>query len=108
MSAWSPPADGGSPAVDAPSDASSFRVGGTGSVSAICPAFDAAIGCRPVWEFADRNQLTQSVLDGTVESTGSSGPVYRLLCHTLLRPTDVPDSLWRRPRLYAAATAGAR
>lgn len=78
------------------------------SDAAICPASDAAYRCGPVWEFADRNQNTQSVLDGTVESTGSSGPVS---------PTVVPcspstDLASRRPLTttpaYAATAIGAR
>jgi hypothetical protein len=63
------------PSVDAPWNASGFWCVGTMLVAAICPASAAAFGCGPVWEFADRNQVTQSVLAGTVESTGSSGPV---------------------------------
>jgi hypothetical protein len=96
------------PSVDAPISASDFWwVMNTLSDAAICPASDAAMMCcEPVWEFADRIQITLSVLDRTVESAGSSGPVS---------PTVVPyppsiaytfDNL--RPSPPQAAAAGAR
>jgi hypothetical protein len=59
-------------------------------------------------KFADRNQNTHGVLDGTVETTGSSGPVS---------PTIAPyppstDLASRRPltttSAYAATAVGAR
>jgi hypothetical protein len=36
-----------------------FLAGGTMSDASICPASYAAVGCGPVWEFADRNHFTK-------------------------------------------------
>jgi len=71
------------------------RKGGFGEVAvawsdaAICPACCAPPRrCWPVWEFADRVQITHGVLlERTVESPGFPDPVSPTVRHTLLRPT---------------------
>ena len=83
---------------EAPLGRKRFPAGGTMSDAAICPASYAAVGCGPVWEFADRNHFTQAYSMARGFRLVLPAPSRRLLCHTLRRPTSRPDSLWRRPR----------
>lgn len=76
------------PSVDAPFGASGFWSGLTRlSDAAICPASDAAVDecCEPVWEFADRNHITQACCKALWKALVLPAPSHRLLCHTLLR-----------------------
>ncbi len=52
----------------------------------------------PVWEFADRNHITNSVLMARWKALVLPAPSRRLLCHTLLRPT-APSDASGPPRL---------
>src|SRR6201995_1684154 len=79
-----------------------FGSADTVSDAAICPAFDAAVSCWPVWEFADRNHITNSVLEARWKALVLPAPSRRLLCHTLLRPTTPPTTSgppWLTPGL---------
>jgi hypothetical protein len=53
------------------------------------------LSCWPVWEFADRNHITNSVLVARWKALVLPAPSRRLLCHTLLRPTAPPTPLAR-------------
>ena len=56
------------------------------------------LSCWPVWEFADRNHITNSVLVARWKALVLPAPSCRLLCHTLLRPT-APSDASGPPRL---------
>lgn len=56
------------------------------------------LSCWPVWEFADRNHITNSVLMARWKALVLPAPSRRLLCHTLLRPT-APSDASGPPRL---------
>ena len=58
---------------------------------------------RPVWEFADRVQITRSVLEAQWKALVVPAPSRRLLRHTLLPLALTPSRSWSA---YAAA-AGA-
>ena len=45
---------------------------------------------RPVWEFADPVQITQSVLEALWKALVVPAPSHRLLRHTLLTLTPAP------------------
>src|SRR5215472_17864192 len=55
---------------------------------------------RPVWEFADRVQITQSVLEAQWKALVFPAPSRRLLRHTLLPLALTPSRSWSA---YAAA-----
>ena len=58
---------------------------------------------RPVWEFADRVQITQSVLEAQWKALVVPAPSRRLLRHTLLSLALTSSRSWSA----YAATAGA-
>ena len=49
---------------------------------------------RPVWEFADRVQITHSVLEAQWKALVVPAPSRRLLRHTLLPLTPTPSRSW--------------
>jgi hypothetical protein len=55
---------------------------------------------RPVWEFADRIQITRSVLEAQWKALGVPAPSRGLLRHTLLPLTLTSSRSWSA---YAAA-----
>jgi hypothetical protein len=55
---------------------------------------------RPVWEFADRVQITQSVLEAQWKALVVPAPSRRLLRHTLLPLALTSSRSWS---VYAAA-----
>jgi Carbohydrate esterase, sialic acid-specific acetylesterase len=75
------------------------------SDAVICPAFGAAgrDSRRPVWEFADRVQITRSVLEAQWKALVVPAPSRRLLRHTLLPLALTSSRSWSA----YAATAGA-
>ena len=72
------------------------------SDAVIRPAFDAA-GTQPPawWEFADRVQITRSVLEAQWKALVVPAPSRRLLRHTLLPLALTSSRSWSA---YAAAT----
>src|SRR6516225_4869538 len=73
------------------------------SDAVICPAYDAAEDSRrPVWEFADRVQITRSVLEAQWKALVVPAPSRRLLRHTLLPLALTSSRSWSA----YAATAG--
>src|SRR4051812_47052411 len=76
----------GAPSVDAPLRArENFRIAVRVVGCCHLPASDAAASCRrPVWEFADRFQITCGVLDARWGTLVFPIPSRRLLRHTLL------------------------
>ena len=93
----------GFPSVDAPFQAREKRWGRccAWSDAVICPAFDAA-GRQPpaCMGFADRVQITQSVLEAQWKALVIPAPSRRLLRHTLL-PLALTSS--RSSSAYAVA-----
>jgi hypothetical protein len=78
---------------------------GAWSDAAICPAFDAAEDSRrPVWEFADRVQITWACSKHSGTELVVPAPSRRLLCHTLLPLTPTPSN---RRQPAEAVTVGA-
>src|SRR5271166_5824706 len=73
-------------------------------LSSVRPLMRQEDSRRPVWEFADRVQITQSVLEALWKALVIPAPSRRLLRHTLLPLTPTSSRSWSA---YAAA-AGVR
>src|SRR5215831_8396954 len=93
------------PSVDAPFQAREnvgIVVAHGRMLSSVRPLMRQEDSRRPVWEFADRVQITQSVLEAQWKALVVPAPSRRLLRHTLL-----PLSLtFSRSRSAYAAAAG--
>ena len=93
----------GFPSVDAPLQARE-NVGVVVALgrmlSSVRPVMRQEDSRRPVWEFADRVQITQSVLEAQWKALVVPAPSHRLLRHTLL-PLALSSS--RSWSAYAAA-----
>jgi len=102
----SPPwveAKDGFPSVDAPLQARE-NVGVVVALgrmlSSVRPVMRQEDSRRPVWEFADRVQITQSVLEAQWKALVVPAPSHRLLRHTLLPLALTSSRSWSA---YAAA-----
>src|SRR5271165_3314832 len=97
----------GSPSVDAPLQARE-NVGIVAArgrmLSSVRPSMRQEHSRRPVWEFADRVQITRSVLEAQWKALVVPAPSRRLLRHTLLPLALTSSRSWSA---YAAA-AGVR
>src|SRR6266850_638990 len=96
----------GFPSVDAPFQAREnvgVVVARGRMLSSVRPLMRQEDSRRPVWEFADRVQITQSVLEALWKALVVPAPSRRLLRHTLLPLTLTSSRSWSA---YAAA-AGA-
>jgi hypothetical protein len=104
-SSSAPHPDGRLPSVDAPLHARE-NVGVVGArgrmLSSVRPVMRQDERRRPVWEFADRVQITHSVLEAQWKALVVPAPSRRLLRHTLL-PLALTSS---RPWSAYADTAG--
>jgi hypothetical protein len=97
----------GFPSVDAPFQAREnvgVVVARGRMLSSVRPLMRQEDSRRPVWEFADRVQITQSVLEALWKALVIPAPSRRLLRHTLLPLTLTSSRSWSS---YAAA-AGVR
>src|SRR5215467_10096063 len=94
---------GSFPSVDAPFQARE-NVGIVAArgrmLSSVRPWMRQEDSRRPVWEFADRVQITQSVLEAQWKALVVPAPSRRLLRHTLLPLTLTSSRSWSA---YAAA-----
>ena len=97
--------DGRFPSVDAPFR-SRENVGVVAArgrmLSSVRPLMRQDDSRRPVWEFADRVQITHSVLEAQWKALVVPTPSRRLLRHTLLPLALTPSRSWSA----YAATAG--
>src|SRR6476469_6097132 len=94
---------GGFPSVDAPFQAREnvgVVVARGRMLSSVRPLMRQEDSRRPVWEFADRVQITQSVLEALWKALVIPAPSRRLLRHTLLPLTLTSSRSWSA---YAAA-----
>jgi hypothetical protein len=94
------------PSVDAPFQAREnfgIVVARGRMLSSVRPLMRQEDSRRPVWEFADRVQITQSVLEALWKALVLPAPSRRLLRHTLLPLTLTSSRSWSA----YAATAGA-
>src|SRR3984893_16723977 len=92
------------PSVDAPFQAREnveIVVARGRMLSSVRPLMRQEDSRRPVWEFADRVQITPSVLEALWIALVVPAPSRRLLRHTLLPLAPTPS---RPPSAYAAAT----
>jgi hypothetical protein len=71
-------------------------------LSSVRPVMRQEDSRRPVWEFADRVQITRSVLEAQWNALVVPAPSRRLLRHTLLPLALTPSRSWSA----YAATAG--
>jgi hypothetical protein len=95
------------PSVDAPFQAREnvgVVVARGRMLSSVRPLMRQEDSRRPVWEFADRVQITQSVLEALWKALVIPAPSRRLLRHTLLPLTLTSSRSWSA----YAATAGVR
>ena len=91
------------PSVDAPFQAREnvgFVVARGRMLSSVRPLMRQEDSRRPVWEFADRVQITQSVLEAQWKALVVPAPSHRLLRHTLLPLALTSSRSWSA---YAAA-----
>ena len=91
------------PSVDAPFQAREnvgVVVARGRMLSSVRPLMRQEDSRRPVWEFADRVQITQSVLEALWKALVIPAPSRRLLRHTLLPLTLTSSRSWSA---YAAA-----
>ena len=97
------PAKVGNPSVDAPFQARE-NVGVVAArgrmLSSVRPLMRQEDSRRPVWEFADRVQITHSVLEAQWKALVVPAPSRRLLRHTLLPLALTSSRSWSA---YAAA-----
>src|SRR5262245_34496674 len=63
-------------------------------LSSVRPMMRQEDSRRPVWEFADRVQITRSVLEALWKALVVPAPSRRLLRHTLLPLTPTPSRSW--------------
>src|ERR1700749_4387914 len=97
----------GFPSVDAPFQAREnvgVVVARGRMLSSVRPLMRQEDSRRPVWEFADRVQITRSVLEALWQALVVPAPSRRLLRHTLLPLALTSSRSWSA---YAAA-AGVR
>ena len=97
-----------SPSVDAPLYAREnvwLGVARGRMLSSVRPSMRQEDSRRPVWEFADRVQITRSVLEALWKALVVPAPSRRLLRHTLLPLTPTPLRSWSA---YAAIIRGQR
>ena len=95
------------PSVDAPFQAREnvgVVVARGRMLSSVRPLMRQEDSRRPVWEFADRVQITQSVLEALWKALVVPAPSRRLLRHTLLPLALTSSRSWSA----YAATAGVR
>src|SRR5215831_17150760 len=95
--------DDGFPSVDAPFPSKGKRWGRVARgrmLSSVRPLMRQDDSRRPVWEFADRVQITHSVLEAQWKPLVVPAPSRRLLRHTLLPLTLTSSRPWSA---YAAA-----
>ena len=91
------------PSVDAPFHAREnvgFVVARGRMLSSVRPLMRQEDSRRPVWEFADRVRITQSVLEAQWKALVVPAPSHRLLRHTLLPLALTSSQSWSA---YAAA-----